>query len=74
MLTLFVSWLNDNDLKTATRPDMAEDKLITFSELCFSSGGKKTQLFVGFILPVSVFKYSKFISSVRTADSTVLLN
>ena len=39
-LTLFRSTLNDNDLETATRPDMAEEKLMTFSELCISSGGK----------------------------------
>ena len=29
-LTLFRSSLKDNDLKTATRPDMAEEKLMTF--------------------------------------------
>ena len=27
-------------MKTATEPDMAEEKLITFSELCILSGGK----------------------------------
>ena len=36
--------LNDNDLKTAARPDMAEEKLMTFSELCILSGGKVLSL------------------------------
>ena len=39
-LTLFRSSLIDNDLKTAPRPDKAEEKLMTFSELCNPSRGK----------------------------------
>ena len=43
-LILLRSSLNDNDLKTATRPDMAKEKLMTFSELCILSGGKVLSL------------------------------
>ena len=39
-LTLFRSSLTDKDLKTATMPDMAEEKLMTFCKFCILSGEK----------------------------------
>ena len=39
-LTLFRSSVNDNDLKIDTRPDMAEEKLMTFSKMCILSEAK----------------------------------
>ena len=43
-LTLFRSSVNVKDLKTATRPDKAEKKLIIFSEFCIVKGGKVLNL------------------------------
>ena len=43
-LTLFRSTLNNDNLKTATRPDMAEEKLGTISELWILSDGKLLSL------------------------------
>ena len=39
-LTLFRSSVNNSDLKTATRPDIIEEKPIIISELCILSCGK----------------------------------
>ena len=43
-LTVLRLSLNDNDLKTAERPKMAAEKLMTFSKLCILSGGKTLSL------------------------------
>ena len=65
-LTLFRSSLNDNGLKIATRPDMAEDKLMIFSELCILSG-RKVLILLG-CAPTKAFGCPNFHCKVASAS------